>query len=82
MHSKVSSDWLQSSIKATRPVLAIFKMALYFPDRPRTHYFTTHLAVSYFSFFIPLFTLFLFFSFRLLVAFSVITGKVVPYTHS
>jgi hypothetical protein len=29
MHSKVSSDWLPSYIKATRPVLAIFKMAGY-----------------------------------------------------
>ena len=36
MHSKVSSDWLPSYVKATRPVLAIFKMAGYFPDSPRT----------------------------------------------
>jgi hypothetical protein len=36
MHSKVSSDWLPSYIKATRPVLKIFKMAGYFPDSPRT----------------------------------------------
>ena len=35
MHSKVSSDWLPSYIKATRPVLEIFKMARYFPDSPR-----------------------------------------------
>ena len=35
MHSKVSSDCLPSYIKATRPVLEIFKMAGYFPDRPR-----------------------------------------------
>jgi hypothetical protein len=35
MHSKVSSDWLPSYIKATRPVLEIFKMAGYFPDSPR-----------------------------------------------
>ena len=35
MHSKVSSDWLPSYIKATQPVLEIFKMAGYFPDRPR-----------------------------------------------
>jgi hypothetical protein len=34
--SKVSPDWLPSCIKATRPVLAIFKMAGYFPDSPRT----------------------------------------------
>ena len=36
MYSKVSSDWLPSYIKATRPVLEIFKMAGYFPDSPRT----------------------------------------------
>jgi hypothetical protein len=34
MHSKVSSDWLPSYIKATRPVLEIFIMAGYFPDSP------------------------------------------------
>jgi hypothetical protein len=34
MHSKVSSDWLPSNIKATRPVLEIFKMAGYFLDSP------------------------------------------------
>jgi len=34
-HSKVSSDWLPSYIKATQPVLEIFKMAGYFPDSPR-----------------------------------------------
>jgi hypothetical protein len=34
-HSKVSSDRLQSYIKATLPVLEIFEMAGYFPDRPR-----------------------------------------------
>ena len=32
MRSKVSSDWLSSYIKATRPVLEIFKMAGYIPD--------------------------------------------------
>jgi len=37
MHSKVSSDWLPSYIKATRPVLEIFKMAGYFPDSPRIY---------------------------------------------
>jgi len=37
MHSKVSSDWLPSYIKATQPVLEILKMAGYFPDRPRTY---------------------------------------------
>ena len=36
MRSKFSSDWLPSYIKTTWPVLAIFKMAGYFPDRPRT----------------------------------------------
>jgi len=36
MHSKVSSDWLPSYIRATRPVLEIFKMAGYFPNSPRT----------------------------------------------
>ena len=35
MHSKVSSDWLPSYIKATRPILEIFQMAGYFPDSPR-----------------------------------------------
>jgi len=35
MHSKVSSDWLPSYIKATRPVLEIFKMAGYTPDSPQ-----------------------------------------------
>ena len=35
MRSKVSSDWLPSYIKATQPVLEIFKMAGYFPNRPR-----------------------------------------------
>jgi hypothetical protein len=37
MHSKVSSDWLPSYIKATRPVLEIFKMAEYFLDSPRMY---------------------------------------------
>jgi len=35
MGSKVSSGWLPSYIKATRPVLEVFKMVEYFPDRPR-----------------------------------------------
>jgi len=34
-HSKVSSDCLPSYIKATRPVLEIFRTAGYFPDSPR-----------------------------------------------
>jgi len=38
MHSKVSSDWLPSYIKTTQPVLEIFKMAGYFPNRPRTYH--------------------------------------------
>jgi len=38
MYSKVSSDWLPSYIKATRPLLEIFKMAGYSPNSPRTHY--------------------------------------------
>ena len=36
MRSKVSSECLPSYIKATRPVLEIFKMAGYFPDSPRS----------------------------------------------
>ena len=32
MRSTVSSDWLSSYIKATRPGLEILKMAGYFPD--------------------------------------------------
>jgi hypothetical protein len=35
MQSKVSSGWLPRYIRATRPVLEIFKMAGYFPDSPR-----------------------------------------------
>ena len=34
MRSNVSSDWLPSYIKATRPVLEIFKMDRYFRDNP------------------------------------------------
>jgi hypothetical protein len=34
--NKVSSEWSPNYIKATRPVLEIFKMAGYFPDRPHT----------------------------------------------
>jgi hypothetical protein len=37
MRSKVSSDWLPSYVKATRPVLEILKMAGYFPDSPRIY---------------------------------------------
>jgi len=35
MRSKVLSNWLRSYFKATRPVLEIFKMSGYFPERPR-----------------------------------------------
>jgi hypothetical protein len=35
MHGKFSSDRLRSHIKATGPVLEIFKMAGYLPDSPR-----------------------------------------------
>jgi hypothetical protein len=34
MRKKVSSDWLPNYIKATKPVLKIFKMDRYFPDSP------------------------------------------------
>ena len=34
IYSKVSSDWLPSYIKPTRPALEIFKMDGYFPDSP------------------------------------------------
>ena len=37
MRSKVSCDWLPSYIKANWPALEMFKMAGYFPDRPRTY---------------------------------------------
>jgi hypothetical protein len=37
MRSKVSSDWLPSYIKATRPIPEILKMVGYFPDSPRTY---------------------------------------------
>ena len=37
MHSEDSSDWLPSCIKATRPVLEIFKIDRYLPDSPRTY---------------------------------------------
>jgi hypothetical protein len=33
-HSKGSSEWILSYIKATQPVLEIFKMVGYFPDSP------------------------------------------------
>jgi hypothetical protein len=37
MHSKVSSDWLQCYVTSKRPVLEIFKLDGYVPDRPRMH---------------------------------------------
>jgi len=37
MHSTISSGWLPSYIKATRPVVEIFRMAGYFPDSPRMY---------------------------------------------
>jgi hypothetical protein len=36
MHSKVSTEWLPSYIKATLLVLEIFKMTEYFKDSPPT----------------------------------------------
>jgi len=42
IYSKVSSDWLPSYIKATRPVLEIFRTAGYFPDSPRTSVIIIH----------------------------------------
>jgi len=50
MHSKVSSDWKPSYVKATRPVLEIFKMAVYFPDSRRRH---SVCLVAKFSAFVP-----------------------------
>jgi hypothetical protein len=35
MRREVSSEWLSSYVKATRPVLEIFKIAGYLSDRPR-----------------------------------------------
>jgi hypothetical protein len=39
MRSKVSSDWLPSYIKVTRPVFELFKMDGYFTDSPRRYRF-------------------------------------------
>ena len=47
MNSKVSSDWLPSYIKATWPVLEIFKMAGYFPYGPRICHITVHSAANH-----------------------------------
>ena len=43
LHSKFSSDWLPSYIKATQPVLKIFKMDGYFLDSP--HVFDKHMSL-------------------------------------
>ena len=45
LHSKISSDWLPSYIKATRLVLEIFKMAGYFPDSPHSRSVPTLLTL-------------------------------------
>jgi hypothetical protein len=45
-HSNVSSDRLPSYIKATRPVLEIFKIAGHFPDSPGVVYINGHLLWS------------------------------------
>ena len=37
MRIEVSSDWLPNYIEAMQPVREIFKMAGYFPDRPRNY---------------------------------------------
>ena len=44
MYSKVSSDWLPSYVKATRPVLEIFKMACYLTYSPCTELLHLHPA--------------------------------------
>ena len=59
MHSKVSSGWLPSYIKATRPVLKIFKMDGYFravlvklfPDRLS---YVTKLVIMYCILILPI----------------------------
>jgi len=47
MHSKVSSDWLPSYIKAILLVLEMFKVADYFPDWPHTLFIGTGKPLSY-----------------------------------
>ena len=47
LHSKVSSDWLSGYIKATQPVLKIFKMDGYFLDSPRIS--DKHVTCGYLS---------------------------------
>ena len=48
MHGKVSSDWLPSYIKATQPVLEIFKMDRYFPDSPHKRFLVHVLPIPTF----------------------------------
>jgi hypothetical protein len=47
MRSKVCSDWLPSYIKATWPVLELFKMAGYFPERPRIFFSEYYILYSF-----------------------------------
>jgi len=57
MRRKVSSDWLPSYIKVTRPILEILNMARYFPDRPHTldiKYLNKSIANSLYSTFLGL----------------------------
>jgi len=66
MHSKVSSDWLPSYIKAPRPVLDIFKMAGYFPDNPRVYLLFYVFHVDFQLFTHPIFSSVTLLSFTLL----------------
>ena len=48
LHTNVFPDWLPSYIKATRPVLVIFKMAGYFLDSRHIHHGTwPHIPHNY-----------------------------------
>ena len=42
--SKISSDWLPSDMKATRPILEIHKMAGYFQPAPYFQYMTQQIS--------------------------------------
>jgi hypothetical protein len=46
MRRKVSSDWLPSFVKATRPVLEILNMAGFFWDRPRTVFIKINTSIA------------------------------------
>jgi len=83
MCSKVFSDLQPSYIKFTWLVLEILKMARYFPDRPRTHYFTSHLSVP-FSLSLSLYSLCPFSSLSVcLLPSALLRVRVsLPYTHS